>query len=350
MISVKHLALLTPLLFFGLTSFTLQSSDNNGSVSGFIVTSDYYGPFTRSELKEKRNNNEDTTFDMNISYTFKASSSTTSYSSVYEGVYVYYNSTIVYKYTTSPHSLINGQTVYPEIIFEPYFFVSYKTLTINFMIMDNTTSSSIYTRSATASYHSPKTIYTSNYYDNELSISGYVFTFNSTDTTPSESYSFAGLSDVFLNENYYDLPISNFYLNYDCDFADSFTYTDCYLTFSDPYSLFPNITLTDNKRVVPLNLKINSLGKISFAYDKMYVDKNTMDMSSTYISGYAATYSFYMPLGQKDLLDGTTVTLVIKEAGVNVYTINHSITYYSGNNFFGDCSTSDYCVNGGFNP
>ncbi len=348
--SPKHLALISPILFLTLTSF------GKGPVSiqpDFVITScGCHGPFSATDGAEK----------VTIIYEYNASKSYTS-NVIFERLVTTSTTSsepIASSTSTSKHALKTGNSYTANLYFYPSVFADSDTVSLTFYVMRYTDSDNyvaLFTRTCYLKVKQTGPYDSADYSDGIISFPNTGFDFTKIDNVVTEKYYFSYMSTYFLNDNYYELSLDNMYIKY--EYPIDFECESAYLSFLDPNELFPymseDIPGSGNYAKlaiikIPLNVTYSSSGKITFSFPTNYVNEATLEMSTTYRAGFTKTTHFYLPLNHADEFDGTTFTLTIVPKSGNGSLITHKMTYYAGPNLFGDCSNSDYCINGGTNP
>ena len=164
--------------------------------------------------------------------------------------------------------------------------------------------------------------------------------------TYHETFDFSLNYDVFANEEYYQLDISNQSFNYSC--VKPFVYKTAELLYQDVNDIFPYLS-KDRRGYIHISLKLTQTNnRLQFSFnDLFWVNPHTLQISESKRLGFIRTNKVYLPLGKKDILEGSTFKIKVSEAGVNSSSIEYELTYYSSNNLFGYCENSDYCIKGG---
>ena len=102
-----------------------------------------------------------------------------------------------------------------------------------------------------------------------------------------------------------------------------------------------------NKFIVPLEI-LEKGGIVSARLKtEMYVNYNTLEMSSLRRIGFELTNSFYIPIGYANDFEKNEIELVIEEAGFNKDKITIPLDYFYSTKHFGSCDDSDICLTGG---
>lgn len=163
----------------------------------------------------------------------------------------------------------------------------------------------------------------------------------------NEQYDFRGFLDELISDKYYRLELEQFYFVYESE--KQFSYEKAFVTFEDPSNVFPLLEEDDGQKAIPLKVYTLNDNKIQILFDKLYVEENYLWMSSTYKDGLTISPYFYLPLNAQEKLFGLNLRLVITNAGEEQNDFYFDFEFYFGNNLFGDCQTSDFCLIGGVN-
>lgn len=126
-----------------------------------------------------------------------------------------------------------------------------------------------------------------------------------------------------------------------------FIYSKAELHIKDYNDVYPQLTKTDNEIVINLAC-FNKKGTICFAYnDNLYVNQETLDMSSIYLPDYVEADNFYIPIGKQHLLEESDSYILVKEVGYSSIDITLPLSFYFTKKMLGLCYDSDYCIEGG---
>ena len=161
-----------------------------------------------------------------------------------------------------------------------------------------------------------------------------------------EQFKFDGFVDYFNTDSYYRIDINDLSMTYSSPKA----FTPCRgsLEFVDYNKVFPFL---DNQEPVPsFNIPViaeENEGKISFRFENtMYVNPQTLDMSLIARPGFQLTKYFYLPVNKSEELLDQVFTLKMEEFAQSHVSFDWDIRYVNDRNLIGDCSNSDYCVQG----
>lgn len=168
--------------------------------------------------------------------------------------------------------------------------------------------------------------------------------FNLGEEEELEIYNFSNLSHIVEIDYYHHLDISS--LNFVYKGYKAFSYEEAYLTFNDEHNLYPLIKEDNNKKVISLKL-IQTETEISFAFNDLYVNKATLEMSSVPREEYLKTNYFYFPKNKLNSLQGLSFDINVRGMGSYPLSFNYSFIINIDALLIGPCSLSEYCVVGG---
>lgn len=160
-----------------------------------------------------------------------------------------------------------------------------------------------------------------------------------------EMFNFAPLNRGIEEDDYYYLSPS-FEIAY--NFVQPFICEKASLIIDDRYNVFPYLeTLIYQYKIVHLSFRQRDTHVSFFFSQSFYVDINTLYISSLPKEGFAITSYFFLPKGMKELVEKTSFELSLTHCGYSGYNFSTRLPVFFGNNFFGDCTNSSYCVVGG---
>ncbi len=167
----------------------------------------------------------------------------------------------------------------------------------------------------------------------------------------TEKYNFKDSSFSISEEgNYID---SDFTFSYDSWYTSGFAPSDIYLEVVDHNNVFEYMTKdVDDTFILPYTRTSSASSTdvvISPNFSDLYVNPYNLQMSDTYQSGFKDSGGkFYFP-AYKSLseIQSCEYNLVMETCLGNDATIIVPLQYNCSRQYFGSCSTSDYCVSGG---
>lgn len=168
------------------------------------------------------------------------------------------------------------------------------------------------------------------------------FTFGEEDTR--ETFNFSNYSEIVEIEYYHYLDLSS--LSFIYTGYKAFSYKEAYITFKDEYDLFPYINEEDGYKKVILKANDQN-GIITFNFFDLYVNPNSLSMSSSPKDNYLKTNNFYLPKNKLNKLQGLSLNINIVEMGVYSVSVNYIILVHFNSLLLGPCSISEYCIVGG---
>jgi len=172
-------------------------------------------------------------------------------------------------------------------------------------------------------------------YDNFLCIS---------DNQPVERFNFSNFSKIVEIEYYYRLDLSSLSFRYSSH--KPFSYKKAYLTFDDPFRIFPDIIEIDRKKTVDL-YPYQENNDIHFGFKNLFVEPLTLKMASTSKIGYQKTDYFFLPKNQISQLQGLNLTINMEDVGINEVSFGYSFSINISSLLLGPCDESKYCIVGG---
>jgi hypothetical protein len=181
--------------------------------------------------------------------------------------------------------------------------------------------------------------------NNKVSFDGCLLNITNNNFLTTEEYDFTPINSFISSDNENKIDVSETFFKYSP--ANTFKYSSAYLEITDYENIYPEVLGSNKQRKVPL--KVNEKdGEISFEIEsQMYVNYNTLEMSSFKENGYSKTNSFFVPMGKEEALSKNDFKIVIVEAGFNLNTIEIPLEYFNFSKVFGSCGESDYCIHGG---
>ncbi len=167
----------------------------------------------------------------------------------------------------------------------------------------------------------------------------------------TEKYNFKDSNFNISEEgNYID---NDFTFSYDTWYTSGFSPSDIYLEVVDHNNVFEYMTKDSNDTFRLPYTRTSAASStdvvISPAFSDLYVNPYNLQMSDTYQSGFRDSGGkFYFP-AYKSLseIQSCEYNLVMETCLGNDATITVPLQYNCSRQYFGSCSTSDYCVSGG---
>ena len=181
--------------------------------------------------------------------------------------------------------------------------------------------------------------------NNIVSFTNCLFNIERNTFITDEEYDFTPVNSFISSDNENKIDVSETTFKY--SLPDAFKCTKAELQIIDYENIYPNISSSDNIKRIPLDVNVNSKDVFFSLNSGMYVNHNTLEMSSDYIFGYTQTNSFFVPIGKENDLSKNEIKIVLYESGFNLNTIEIPLEYFNISKVFGSCGESDYCIHGG---
>lgn len=164
----------------------------------------------------------------------------------------------------------------------------------------------------------------------------------------TEQFNFKNISDYFDVDYYYRLDLNRTTFGYSCNApSSSFTCGETYLRFEDRNNFFPFLTHTGNNVKLPLNVSYAS-GNVSFSFaNRFYINKRTLQISSTYRNGFVLTNDFYLPVNGRKFFNGKTIYIDISHLGLDDISTSIPLKYDISQALVGACNDGRHCIVGG---
>ena len=251
----------------------------------------------------------------------------------------------VYVYTTKEHSVSIGDRVDLSMKMPLKSLLTSEGITGKFIILN---SSNIALRTHTFKLKPivRRKINVKDYLDEYYECPDVVVDIDDYEKNHIEKFMFTDFIDYFNTNSYYRIDISNLMMSYES--PKEFPTCRGSLHFIDYNKLFPYL---DSQEVVPsFDIPViaeQNEGKISFRFENnMYVHPVTLDMSLVARPGFQLTRYFYLPVNKSEEMLNQVFTLKMEEFGHAHISFDWDIRYLNNRNLVGDCSNSDYCVQG----
>ena len=78
-----------------------------------------------------------------------------------------------------------------------------------------------------------------------------------------------------------------------------------------------------------------------------YINKRTLQISSTYRNGFVLTNDFYLPINGRSKFNGKQLYLILNGIGLDNISTTIPIRYDTSKSLVGVCTDGDYCIIGG---
>ena len=161
-----------------------------------------------------------------------------------------------------------------------------------------------------------------------------------------ETFDFTTIGDYLDVDYYYRLTLNKNYFVYPNPYT--LTYSSVSLRFNDDENLFPYLNHQDNGDIVVPLVLTRKENYITFRLrNKFYINKRTLQISSSYRSGYIITNDFYLPINGKKKFNNKQLYIDFTELGLDQISTSIPIKYDINHSLVGVCTDGDYCVIGG---
>ena len=321
-------------------SFSSKTIPSSSSIPESQLPEDYfycqrYGPFSLENLE-----------DVNVSFTYKLYSVVNQ--NIIERLRIFKNGTVISSQSKKAKSYTWGSRQTATFTLPIVWHWTSSGFEIHFEILNaddysilKERSVSVYPprNSVVSTYNLKHLLYKSNniaFYGDGTNLVGY-----------RETFDFRCMGDYIDNDYYYRLDISRNHFLYPNDI--DITCQNVYLRFDDSIRLFPYLTHEANGEVIlPLTLYETNNNEIHFKYkNSFYINKRTLEISSTYRTNYVLTEDFYLPINGLKKFNGTTIYLEFEGLGLDKIAGSLPLKYEINRTIVGSCNDGEYCVEGG---
>ena len=157
------------------------------------------------------------------------------------------------------------------------------------------------------------------------------------------SYSFQNFEGLYVPAFYHKIDLNDFEILMSSYSKYSFTCNPT-LIIKNVNGVFDDVSGANSSVGFTLNPKETKNGFSFELADDLYVNKETLLLSSTRKEGYVKTKHIYLPRNEMRVQDRYDAYFVFENFG-----INHDLLYYrfelmATKNTFGDCRNSEYCI------
>lgn len=161
--------------------------------------------------------------------------------------------------------------------------------------------------------------------------------------TKKLSYSFSGFDGIYTPSFYHKIDLSNFQIIFG---NDEWFYFNCNpsLIIKNYNNIFDDIEGANETVTFDLKTKKELLGCSFQLVNDLYVDKETLKLSSTPKEGYVKTRHIYFPINDMQNQDKYECYFSLKDFGIDHDLLIHNFELKALRNTFGDCSNSKYCI------
>ena len=190
-----------------------------------------------------------------------------------------------------------------------------------------------------------KTINALQYKDEDYVTENAFIKVESTKVVTGEKFNFDNYNEYLSKNEDNSLDFSTakiYYLN-----SYDFNYLKAEYHIKDYKDVYPNLKHENDEVVLNMDCIKNDT-EISFVINEdLYVKPDSLEMSSSKLSGYIKTDNLFVPINKQKLLEENDSYILIKEAGYSCIDIKLPFTYFFNKKIVGPCYDSDYCISGG---
>ena len=178
------------------------------------------------------------------------------------------------------------------------------------------------------------------YSDNQLSVLNQDFVWEQKKT----NYIFEDFDNYYVPDYFQKFDLSDFSITIPDDEREFFGFT-AKLVIEYKNGVFDNISGADDGYVeFPLKTRITNSKYHLLLENNLYVDPNTLNLSSQKLDGYVLTKHIYFPLNSMKNQDDYYCYFMFENFGIDKDSIFHRFHIKALKNIVGDCHNSKYCV------
>ena len=157
------------------------------------------------------------------------------------------------------------------------------------------------------------------------------------------TYSFYNFDGLYVPKFYHKIAVGDFEVI--CDYLyHPFIDGQYTLTLRNVNHVFDDIDGASETVTFELNLLEEEENYFFALKKKIYVNRETLMLSSTYKVGYVQTSYIYLPRNAMQLQSEYKPRFIFRNFGVDKTTFVHDFEMKATKNIFGDCSNSQYCI------
>ena len=157
------------------------------------------------------------------------------------------------------------------------------------------------------------------------------------------TYSFIGFDGLYVPSYYHKIDLSEFEILLGKNELPFFSCSPS-LVIKNYNNIFDDIEGANETVTFDLVTTSGSLGRTFKLKNTLYVDKETLRLSSTPKDGYVKTEHIYFPINDMQNQSKYECYFAFKDFGIDKSLIIHSFELRALRNTFGDCRNSKYCV------
>ena len=157
------------------------------------------------------------------------------------------------------------------------------------------------------------------------------------------SYSFNNFDGLYIPSFYHKIDLADFEILPDQISQESFSCNPA-LVLKNVNGVFDDIDGANSSVEFNLQLVKTEDGYSFELADDLYVDKQTLLLSSSYKEGYVKTKYIYLPRNDMREQSNYDAYFVLEDFGINNDVVFHKFELKATKNIFGDCRNSEYCI------
>ena len=174
---------------------------------------------------------------------------------------------------------------------------------------------------------------------------GTFLTLKNGDVYTKETFDFTDLNEYISVSTNNRLDLSHLEFLYGC--LHEFTCRNIYLRIKDHQNLFPKLNRFNGEVSLKMKfLQVKSLIILSID-EPLYVNTETLEMSSIEMDNYVLANTIYLPFGREEAILDDEIYILIEDAGMSSTDFTIPFVFYITNKYIGECYESDYCIIGG---
>lgn len=162
-------------------------------------------------------------------------------------------------------------------------------------------------------------------------------------STKKLSYSFSGFDGLYVPSYYHKIDLTDYQIIVDKKYQIYFNCNPS-LVIKNYNNIFDDIEGANETVTFNLNLKKQKMGYTFELANDLYVNKETLRLSSTPKDGYVKTRHIYFPINDMQNQDKYECYFALRDFGIDHNLLLHNFELKALRNTFGDCSNSKYCI------
>ena len=162
-------------------------------------------------------------------------------------------------------------------------------------------------------------------------------------STRKVTYSFFGFDGLYVPSYYHKIDLSDFGFFVDKDDIYYFSCSPSLVIYNYNH-IFDDIEGANETVTFKLKTTKATIGYCLGLLDDLYVNKETLRLSSRPKEGYVKTNHIYFPVNDMQNQDKYECYFAISNFGIDKDLLIHNFELKALRNTFGDCSNSKYCI------